>query len=211
MIKEQRVQLKEYDKACNAIVRKVFKENGFRSISNSIYKTSNSYFIHANYNVGLYENNYTFSIDLYIKKYNYDDIFWGVLDMGENTNGKISLRANGAFRSPSIPVTDKKYNIKNFANLDEMIRLALDDVNYEIDHFFETMIKEYGDFNKLVLAQSDILDEKLLKMIANIDCREYGVAKKFAKHELSEGRDGRFQNNGKGIYEYIVEYCSKKE
>lgn len=39
---------------------------------------------------------------IYIKNYEYDDIFWKVLQMPSNSKQADSLRAVGAFKAPSI-------------------------------------------------------------------------------------------------------------
>ena len=39
---------------------------------------------------------------IYIKEYDYDNIFWEIMQMPDNKKESASLRACGAFKSPSI-------------------------------------------------------------------------------------------------------------
>ena len=55
-------------------------------------------FIHCDF---LVVNSQKLVYRIYIKNYDYDDIFWKVMQMSSNSKRNDSLRAIGAFKAPS--------------------------------------------------------------------------------------------------------------
>jgi len=80
------------------------------------------------------------------------------------------------------------------------------EVKSESELFINHVHKKYGNFNSYILEQSGILDERLLKMLAYICNEDFGAAMKLATSEIKLGNRGRYNNEGKDIYEHILNY-----
>lgn len=74
---------------------------------------------------------------------------------------------------------------------------AINDFQNEINKLVEIIKLEYDDFNTFILSQENILDEKLLKMIANISKKDYFVANEIACEEIDKGQQGGIGIRGK--------------
>lgn len=72
---------------------------GYKTKTNIIYSVKDNAFIHCDF---LVVNSQKLVYRIYIKNYNYDDIFWKVMQMPTNSKKSNSLRASGAFKAPSI-------------------------------------------------------------------------------------------------------------
>ncbi len=172
---------------------------GYKVSSNSIYKIVGENFVHADYAI---VDSKKIVYRLYVKKYSYDNIFWDVMQMEENLKKRDSLRAIGAFKSPSILIKNGEIrfteDLEKFA--EEFIVLIT-----EVSNSF---VKEY-QLNEYVISQTGFQDEEIMKCLAHIDRNALQEAKRIACDELSKGNKGRFENEGKGFFELILEYFEK--
>ena len=66
---------------------------GYKTKTNIIYSVKDNAFIHCDF---LVVNSQKLVYRIYIKNYNYDDIFWKVMQMPTNSKKSNSLRASGA-------------------------------------------------------------------------------------------------------------------
>lgn len=190
-------------------LRREAKKQNFKMISNCIYKVVDEYFSSAVFWLQYKEDNWTLFLRMNIKAYHYDNLFWEIFGMPENINAKESLRANGAYVCPTFQWIEKSYEVSTLELMPIDIENAINDFQNEINKLVEKIKLEYGDFNKFILSQENILDEKLLKMIANIAKKDYFVAKEIACEEIDKGQRGGYRNQGKDIYEHIIDYCNK--
>ena len=202
-------QKKQEEKTIMTTIKQEAKKQNFKVISNCIYKVVGDYFVYAVFWVQCNEDKWTISPRMNIKAYNYDNLFWEIFEMPENINAKESLRANGAFVCPPFQWIEKSYEVSTLELMHIDIANAINDFQNEINKLIEVIKLECGDFNSFILSQNNILDEKLLKMIANIFKNDYSVAKEMASEEIRKGERGRYRNKGKDIYEYIIQYCKK--
>ena len=129
--------------------------------------------------------------------------------MFENINMKESLRANGAYTCPVFQWNEKTYEISNFESMYIDIANAISDFQNEVNKFVKIIKLEYDNFDSFIISRSNISDEKLLKMIANISKGDISAAYKMAHAEVELGNRGGYRNKGRDIYEYIIEYCNK--
>ena len=199
---------REIEKEIMTNIKQEAKKQKFKVISNCIYKVVGEYFVNAVFWLQSNEDKWTLSLRMNIKSYNYDNLFWEIFEMLENINAKESLRANGAFVCPSYQWDEKSYEVSTLDSMKTDIANAINDLQYEVNKIVELIKLEFGDFNSFILSQEDIMDEKLLKMIANISKDNFSVAKEMASAEISMGKRGGYRNKGKDIYEYIIEYCN---
>lgn len=210
MTKEQKEVLKEIEKTIKCVMKQNANRAGCKIVSNCIYKKISDYFVNAIYFVRFSDNQYKFALRYNIKLYYYDNIFWDILDMNENCMQKDSFRANGAYTAPSIQWEEKIYTIANVSQVEEVCIKAIDEFSIQSKMFIERILSEYSDFDAFILNQAGIMDEMLLKMLANINMKKYADAESIANTELKQGRGGRFQNNGIDINEYVLMYCRTK-
>lgn len=201
-------KIKEIEKTTISNIKQEAKKQNFKVISNCIYKVVDDYFVYGVLRVRPNQDNWNLFNRMYIKPYNYDNLFWEIFDMAENINATVSLRANGAFTCPAFQWGEKSYEVNLLEDMPKDISsTAIIDFKNEINKIIE-IIKESGGFDSFILSKENILDEKLLKMIANISKKEYSVAKEMAYIEIEKGKRGGFVNKGKDIYQYVLEYCN---
>ena len=72
---------------------------GYKAKTNTIYRVIDKAFIHCDF---LVVNSQKLIYRIYIKNYDYDDIFWKIMQMPTNSKKNDSLRACGAFKAPSV-------------------------------------------------------------------------------------------------------------
>ncbi len=209
MTKEQKTELQFINKEVQNIIKQASKKKLCKIVSNCIYEKINDYFVHGVFFVRFINNQYSLTIRMNIKLYNYDDIFWNVIDIKDNIHQKDSLRANGAYVAPSIQWKEKTYIITDATCIEQICNDLVDDFKYQSRGFIEKIISEYSNFDSFALHQSGIMDEKLIKILANINIKKYGDAESIAQSELSQGHGGRFRNKGIDINEYVLMYCRK--
>ena len=210
MTKQQHNEFKLLEKEIQKIIKKQAKIQKFNVISNCIYKKTDRYFSYSVFWIQCIENQYRLFFRMNIKLYSYDDLFWTISNMKDNITAKDSLRANGAYACPPIQWMEKSYEIKQSDVYDEAVSNAILDFQKEIEKFILLLNEKYGDFDSYVLEQSDILDEKLMKIIANISKGKCNIARDMAVTEIKNGNRGGYRNEGRDMYEYIVEYCEEQ-
>ena len=211
MTKEQKEDLKRIDKVVKNTIKQVTKKQLCKVVSNCIYEKINNYFASAIYFVRFTDNQYILTLRMNMKLYNYDDIFLEVFDMKDNSHQKDSLRANGAYTAPSIQWKEKTFIIADVNCIEQICNEAVNEFKDESRRFIETVLSDYKDFDSFVLKQEGIMDEMLLKILANINLKKYVDAESIAQSELNQGCGGRFQNKGIDINEYVLMYCKEKK
>ena len=117
--------------------------------------------------------------------------------MDENLKKKDTLRAAGAFRAPSILIKKGEYEF--FEDVNELSERFVSEVKTVINSFLGDQ-----DINKYVITHEDLQDNMILKCLAYIDADEQLKAILIAKNELENGNTGRFVNDGKGFFEWLL-------
>ena len=199
----------DIEKVITTTIKQEAKKQHFKVISNCIYKAVGDYFVNAVFWVECNEDKWSLFLRMNIKSYHYDNLFWEIFDMPENINMKESLRANGAYVCPFFQWNEKSYEISHLESMQMDIASAISEFQNEVNKFVEVIKSEYGNFDSFIISQNNILDEELLKMIANISKGDMSVAYEMARAEVEQGNRGGYRNKGKDIYEYIIEYCNK--
>ncbi len=210
MTKEQRTFLKQIEKQIQIFMKLGVKKTDCKLTSNSLYEKVNNYFIHAVWFVCFIDNQYQLVLRQCIKPYNYDILFWQIIGMEDNLKQKDTLRANGAYVAPSIQWSEKIYEIKVDSEIEDICDKAINDFSLGSKEFISKITSEFDNLDSYILGLSGIIDENLLKILANINLNNYLDAMRIAQTELEQGRTGRFENKGIGINEYVIEYCKNK-
>ena len=144
---------------------------GYKTKTNIIYSVKDNAFIHCDF---LVVNSQKLVYRIYIKNYNYDDIFWKVMQMPTNSKKSNSLRASGAFKAPSILL--KKGEVDLTDKYDEQAEYLLGLVD-ECSHNF----MEKYDIDEYIIDYEDGMDEEVLKCLAYINMNNIEEAKKIAQ------------------------------
>jgi len=176
-------------------IKDVAMSEGFSINNGSIYKVIGDNFVHADYLI-VESNKIVFRI--YAKKYSYDKIFWTILKMDENLQKKDYLRATGAFRAPSVLIKNGEYEFSE--NIFELAAIFFGELKTEINRFLAEQ-----EINKYIITCENIQDNMILKCLAYIDAAEPSKALQIARKELDKGNTGRFENEGKGFFEWLLE------
>lgn len=206
MTKEQKLVLKQIEKQIQISLKLVSKKLGFKVSTNSLYCKIDNYFIHALWFVRFMDGQYQILLRPCIKPYNYDSLFWKLIDMEENEKQTDAFRVNGAYVAPSIQIGEKIYNVLGVDVIEQLCNVLADDFIVSSKEFISKFSAEFTNFDLYVLSLSGIMDENLLKILAYLSLGKVNEAVKIAQSEIEQGRTGRFENKGIGINEYVVNY-----
>jgi hypothetical protein len=209
MDKELKIFFKKAEKDLNKLIKLSARQHDYKSISNSLYKKIDGFFVHSIYFGKYTEKGLTLVVWNCIKTYQADDLFWTIFDMKSNIGQRDSLRANGAFVAPSLKISENVFEISKVTNLDKMSHEISNTIAQEHNNFIQSFSGETQEYNRHLLNSNGYLREKLMKMLANIELQDYERAKMMAGEEIAEGNRGGYQNNDKDIYQYILEYCDR--
>lgn len=203
-----KITRKELDKHINAFIKDMAKEYGYKMRGGVLYKKSGEYFVSILIVATGVNNNLINAIGR-VKPYFIDDTFWEVFQMPENIKAPVGLRANGAFTVQGLHVYNQYREIEDYAdvkgNVEELLRLC--------DSKVEEIINEEGnDFRKFIHYSRSVKNPGLYKpalaeMLFDIKEKNYQNAKKLAMCEMDNQRYGNLQNQGKDIYEHVLDFC----
>lgn len=168
-------------------------EKKYKSTKNTIYFTKDKAFIYCDY---LLVNSQKLIYRIYIKNYDYDDIFWKVMQMSENSKKNASLRAVGAFKAPAILIYKGEVELSDNYMLQARALVTLID---ESSCYF----LEQNDIDDYVVNMSDGLYTNILKYLAYIHMNNEFEANNIAQKAVDEGIV-EFKNEGKSFFEWAL-------
>ncbi|WP_255387560.1 hypothetical protein [Listeria sp. ILCC792] len=200
---------KEVDKIIIASTKEDVKLYKLKLKGGILYKKLGDYFIYLRLNVtGM--NNDILRVRGNIKPFVSDDIFWEVFNMQSNIDEPMSLRANGAFKVDGF---EAFYEDSEFKSLESLQTLSKELLNKSYKYLEQLVFSfnNYNDFLDFTKTQTkeQLYDYDLVNMLLLIYKKEYTDAKENAVKCMENNKYGRFNNEGKYIYEYIVDYCNK--
>ncbi len=197
---------KEKEKTIINCVKKIAKQNSFKTISNCIYRVDENWVIYA---VIWAKDENSIGFRWCIKTVELDDVFWDIFDMPDNKNERFSLRIVGAFCCPSYIFAEKEYKIEDMNLLEEQVNSFFLSEMEMVEEYIKNIRANYGDFLLYIVERDNA--EDLTKLLAYVLLGEYEYVYKTVKSELKKGEDGGFENRGKNIYEYMKKYCRRKK
>ena len=165
----------------------------YKKRQNTIYKVIDKAFIHCDF---LIVNSQKLIYRIYIKNYDYDDIFWEIMQMSSNSKKSDSLRAVGAFKAPSVLL--KKGEVDLTEKYEEQAKYLVGLVD-ECSHNF----MEKYDIDEYVIVYEDGMDKEVLKCIAYIHMNNIEQAVKIAENSINDGDRGNYVNGGKAFFEWV--------
>ena len=189
---------KDQEKQLLIAIKNEAKKRNIKSNMGRLFFVKDNAFVHCNYIV-IKRSIMDYSI--YIKEYEYDDIFWDIMHMQKNSKQPISLRACGAFSSPSIKIFHKQ--IEEIDNYEETARLIVNDLEkYSLDFLCEFDIGDYiiNEYDQKSYMYG------VLECLALVHKGKTLDAKKIAKEFIEHGDRGSFVNENKGFYEWLLDY-----
>ena len=207
---------KELKKELKKVQGKAAKKLQLKSRDWAYFKKVGNYFIIHRIGIGFQTGSFAMNVKTQVKPYIIDDIFWEVFDMASNSQEPMSLRAIGAFTVEGLSLPDK------VAKEDwTMENLDLEKVETKV---FKVLSEAHEEALKLITSFSDFEDfyaytvengpslagYDLIGMLLMIHCEQYADALRMAEGLIAKRKFGGFQNKGKWINEYIVDYCKEK-
>ena len=151
-------------------------------------------FIHCDF---LIVNSQKLVYRVYIKNYDYDDIFWRIMKMSDNSKKSDSLRAEGAFKAPSILLKKGEADITDkYEGLAEYLVELVD----ECSHSF----MEQYDIDQYIIDYENGMDKEILKCLAYIHMNKTEEAIEVAQASINNGDKGNYENEGKAFFEWVL-------
>lgn len=167
---------------------------GYKTKTNTIYRVNDNAFIHCDF---LVVNSQKLVYRIYIKNYDYDDIFWKVMQMPTNSKKNDALRANGAFKSPSILLKKGELNLTDKYEEHAEYLVGL------VDEHSRNFMEQY-DIDEYVIEYEDGMDKEILKCLAYIHMNNIEQAVKIAQNSIKDGDRGNYENGGKGFFDWVL-------
>lgn len=174
-------------------IAKISSEKRYNLKKNTIYFIKDNAFIYCDF---LIVNSQKLVYRIYIKNYDYDDIFWKVMHMPDNSKKNDSLRAVGAFKAPSILLNKGE--------------IEFGDNYLEQAQFLVTLIDESScsflgkyDIDDYVINLTDVMYINILKYLAYIHMNNEFEANIIAKKAVNDDAVD-FINEGKSFFEWAL-------
>lgn len=202
---------KELDKSIKIATKKIMKKYGYKMRGNVLYKEDKNYFISIFLGATGIHNN-LINVRGTIKPYIFDNLFWEIFKMSENTKEPVSLRANGAFSVKGLQVYNQNKEVEDYDDVSEIVLCLLSECDRKMDEILnkvENDLKKFIDYSKKVETPG-LYKTALAEMLFEIKEMNYQKAIKIAQYEMVNHRYGNMENEGKDIYEHIIEYCNQK-
>lgn len=167
-------------------------------------------------NINFPDNKFRVIIRPYIKPYIIDDIFWEIFDMASNSQEAMSLRAVGAFTVDTFTLTTKiaeedwAMEDLDLEKVETKVFEVLSETHEEVFKLISSF-SDFGDFYTYVVENAPIpAHYDLMGMLLMIYREQYADALQMSEDLIAKRQLGKFQNKGKWINEYIVDYCKEK-
>ena len=167
---------------------------GYKAKTNTIYRVIDKAFIHCDF---LIVNSQKLIYRIYIKNYDYDDIFWKIMQMTSNSKEPDSLRAVGAFQAPTITVKTGQMELTD--QYEEQAKILVELVEESSNKFMEQYdIDEYA-----INCQGEMYIN-VLKYLAYVHMNKKSEARRIAEEALRDGDVNNFENEGKTFFEWAL-------
>lgn len=215
MVKFSKID-KQLKKELNQSVRVAVKRLKLKSRSERFFDKVGDYLVKYMIDINFPDNKFRLIIRPYIKPYIIDDIFWEVFDMESNLQEPMSLRAVGAFTVDtfSLPtkIAEEDWTMEDIdlEKVETKVFEVLSKVHEEVLKLINSF-STFEDFYTYVVENAPIpAHYDLMGMLLIIHREQYADALQMAEDLITKRKFGGFQNKGKWINEYIVDYCKEK-
>ena len=213
MVKFSKID-KQLKKELNQSVRVAAKRLKLKSRSERFFDKVGDYLVKYMIDIKFPDNQFSITIQPSIKPYIIDDIFWEVFDMASNSQEPMSLRAVGAFTVDSVSLSYKIVKEDwTMEDLDlEKVESKVFEVLSEVHEEVLKLINSFSSFEDFYAVENgpSLVGYDLIGMLLMIHREQYADALQMAEDLIANRKFGGFQNKGKWINEYIVEYCKER-
>ena len=215
MVKFSKID-KQLKKELNQCVRVAAKRLKLKSRSERFFDKVGNYLVKYMIDIKFPDNLFSITIQPSIKPYMIDDIFWEVFDMASNSQETMSLRAVGAFTVDSLSLPYKIFKEEwTMEDLDlEKVESKVFEVLSEVHEEVLKLINSFQTFEDFYVYAVEngpsLVGYDLIGMLLMIHREQYAEALQMAEGLIANRKFGGFQNKGKWINEYIVEYCKER-
>ena len=215
MVKFSKID-KQLKKELNQSVRVAAKRLKLKSRSERFFDKAGDYLVKYMIDINFPDNKFRLIIRPYIKPYIFDDIFWEVFDMASNSQEPMSLRAVGAFTVDSLSLPyrmvkeDWTMEGLDLEKVESKVFEVLSEVHEEVVKLINSF-PTFEDFYAYTVKNGpSLVGYDLIGMLLMIHREQYAEALQKAEGLIAKRKFGDFQNKGKWINEYIVDYCKEK-
>ncbi|RSK15908.1 hypothetical protein [Streptococcus oralis] len=215
MVKFSKID-KQLKKELKKVQRNAAKKVQLKSRDWAYFNKVGDYLVSYRININFPDNEFRLTIDPYIKPYIFDDIFWEVFDMASNSQEPMSLRAVGAFTVDSLSLPyrmvkeDWTMEGLDLEKVESKVFEVLSEVHEEVVKLINSF-PTFEDFYAYTVKNGpSLVGYDLIGMILMIHREQYAEALQMAEGLIAKRKHGKFQNKGKWINEYIVDYCKEK-
>lgn len=204
----------ELNKALNTVLRQSAKAHKWKSSRGFVFKATELLFFsiiilgHAN------QRHLSYSLSY--KLLAFDDLFWKIVKMKENTTQPLSFRASGAWTAPKTVISRGELSIADWDA--DNLHVGVNEIFTRCELDAEKISKEIQglDDNLRVIEKlyahlkdehpnsvTDIWPERLLTSILK---KEYHGSERIIRDRMSSHDLGGFQVGNKSFYELASEY-----
>ena len=215
MVKFSKID-KQLKKELNQSVRMAAKRLKLKSRSERFFDKIGDYLVKYMIDIKFPDNQFSITIQPSIKPYIIDDIFWEVFDMASNSQEPMSLRAVGAFTVDSVSLSykivkeDWTMEDLDLEKVESKVFEVLSEVHEEVLKLINSF-SSFEDFYAYAVENGPSLEGyDLIGMLLMIHREQYADALQMAEGLIAKRKHGKFQNKGKWINEYIVDYCKER-
>lgn len=215
MVKFSKID-KQLKKELKKVQRNAAKRLQLKSRDWAYFNKVGDYLVIYMMDIAFPDNEFRLKISPYIKSYIFDDIFWEVFDMASNSQEPMSLRAVGAFTVDDLSLPYKVVREDwTMEGLDlEKVESKVFEVLSEVHEEVVKLINSFPTFEDFyaytVKNGPSLVGYDLIGMLLMIHREQYAEALQMAEDLIAKRKFGGFQNKGKWINEYIVDYCKEK-
>lgn len=185
---------KEQKKELRNLIVAYAKKLGYKARQNTIFRVKDAAMVYCDF---LVVDSKKLIYRVSIKNYDYDDIFWKIMQMPSNSKKNDSLRASGAFKAPSVLL--KKGEVELTEKYEEQAEYLVG----LVDECSRNFMEKY-DIDEYVIECEDGMDKEVLKCLAYIHMNNIEQAVKIAQSSINDGNRGNYENGGKAFFEWIL-------
>ena len=215
MVKFSKID-KQLKKELNQCIRVAAKRLKLKSRSERFFDKVGDYLVKYMIDIKFPDNQFSITIQPSIKPYIIDDIFWEVFDMTSNSQEPMSLRAVGAFTVDSVSLSykivkeDWTMEDLDLEKVESKVFEVLSEVHEEVLKLLNSF-SSFEDFYAYAVENGPSLaGYDLIGMLLMIHREQYADALQMAEGLIAKRKQGKYQNKGKWINEYIVDYCKER-
>jgi len=193
------IDLKE--RGLRTAMRSLVKNRGYKMRGMDVFRLNDDMFIVLS-SYGMPSGKLRYHVQ--IKHYEYDNIFWKIMDMESNMKESLSLRACGVWISPMLRLETE--DIEFTDDYGELAGRLLDITDRVSRDFMDS-----HDIDEYVVSRDGDGVYLVLKCLAYIHMEKKEEAARIARESLASGYSGTFIIGNKGFMEWALEYLEQPD